>query len=99
MLHKSMAITKRHVVELARAGLLKDAELTSDLSFTLETSLPGFFGVWTKHTISQKDEPYELLLYLTDLRKPGEVIDMFDLTDDKTSRLYAIPKELYDETN
>lgn len=92
-----MAMKKRNVVEMARAGLLKDAELKEDMSFTLESTFPRVTGNWLKHTIGPKDEPYELLLFLTELKKPGEVFDMFDLTDDETSRLYSIPKEIYEE--
>jgi hypothetical protein len=92
-----MAIKSKNVVQMAKKGLLREAELLDDLSFTLETTVPPFGGSWSKHKITPQDEPYNLLVFLTDLKKAGEICNMFNLTKDSNSRLYNIPKELYTE--
>lgn len=93
-----MPMTKKDIVDLGRAGLLFDVSLEQNGSYTLEAKLPVANLPARKHSVAPHEETYSLLAFLTDLKTPGIVFNMLDLTDDKTSRLYAIPKELYDET-
>lgn len=90
-----MAIKSKNVVQMAKKGLLREAELLDDMSFTLETTVPPFGGSWLKHTITPQDEPYKLLMFLTELKKVGEIFNMFNLTKDSNSRLYNIPRDIY----
>ncbi len=89
-------ITKRDIVEMGRHGLLKEVELLEDLSFSLETSPPRH-AHWTKRTISKDSDIYELLKFLSQAAKPGDTVNIIRLAFDKQSRLYSIPKEIYDE--
>ena len=92
-----MTMDKQNIVEMARAGLLKEVEMKDDMTFTLESTIPRYSWKWTKHTIEPGSASYALLQFLTRIKNPGEIFNMFDLTKDESSRLYAIPKELYEE--
>lgn len=93
-----MSVPKSDLVKLARAGLIFDVVLENDGSYKVEAKLPISYMPSSKHTITQEDESYELVAFLTDLKEPDVVFRMWDLTKDKTSRLYKIPKKLYHET-
>ena len=90
-------LTKKNVVEFAHLYLLREAELKEDLSLTLETTLPRPNIPWTKQIISPTDDAYDLIIFLADLQKPGEIFNMYRLKDSIDSRLHKIPKDLYDE--
>lgn len=86
---------KKDIVDLGRFGLLREASLQPDGSFTLEAMVPRL--PFHTYTIPANTETHELLLFLTDLKTPGSIFNMFELANDKSSRLYRIPKELYEE--
>lgn len=93
-----MPIQKSELVKLARGGLIFDVDLKDDGSYKVEAKLPISYMPSSKHTITQEDESYELVAFLTELKEPNVVFRMQELTKDKTSRLYKIPKKLYHET-
>lgn len=93
-----MPIQKSELVKLARGGLIFDVVLKDDGSYTVEVKLPISYMPSSKHTITQEDESYELVAFLTDLKEPNVVFRMWELANDKSSRLYRIPKKLYNET-
>lgn len=92
-----MPLKKKDIVDFGRAGLIFDVVLETNGSFSVEVQLPVSNVPSRKHTVTPVEESHKLLTFLTNLSEPNIVFSMLKLADDKSSRLYKIPKELYDE--